>query len=254
MMQALPDLSAPNFFENSLSIKVGGRVFHVHAALINKTSEFFKAASKAEWRTDPSKPIELADETPENFEKYCQWLYTKMVSFKNPSLPNAFYNPVELYILGEKIMDQQFQDDVIDAMIAERITNSQSSKFYAKCPDLQSIKFLYDGTPGVSPMKRLIVDLWAYYMTHDFPDVEKLTDDAHKPFLADLLPVLIRSRLVHDASKFKPWSVRKNYHVHTMTAKGAARKTSETTSEGTLPAQVKGMASLLFQKWSGPAA
>jgi hypothetical protein len=57
----------------------GTEVIHVHENLISSSSEFFKNATKPEWRTE-SRPIDLSDELPYIFKRYCQWLYSGLIA------------------------------------------------------------------------------------------------------------------------------------------------------------------------------
>ncbi|CAN9106508.1 unnamed protein product [Alternaria sp. RS040] len=70
----LPDLSG-----KTIVVQVGNEVIHVHEGLISSSSEFFKNATKPEWRTE-SRPIDLSDEQPHIFKRYCQWLYSGVIA------------------------------------------------------------------------------------------------------------------------------------------------------------------------------
>ncbi|CAG5144452.1 uncharacterized protein ALTATR162_LOCUS1549 [Alternaria atra] len=60
----------PNLSGETIAVQAGDQVFYVHKSLIGNSSEFFKNATKPEWRTD-SRPIDLSDEEPRIFERYC---------------------------------------------------------------------------------------------------------------------------------------------------------------------------------------
>ena len=72
-----------------------------------------------------SKPIDLSDEHPAIFKKYCQWLYTKAIPPRE-SKENGFVYLARMYVLGEKIIDQAFQNAVVNAMIAHYVSAKSS--------------------------------------------------------------------------------------------------------------------------------
>ncbi|KAF7682229.1 hypothetical protein GT037_001205, partial [Alternaria burnsii] len=111
----LPDLSG-----ETIVVQVGNEVIHVHECLISSSSEFFKNATKPEWRTE-SRPIDLSDEQPDIFKRYCQWLYTGFIAPGPPGPPaeSSFRCLAYMYVLGEKIIDYEFQNAVIQAMMSD---------------------------------------------------------------------------------------------------------------------------------------
>ncbi|KAI2478507.1 BTB/POZ domain containing protein [Pyrenophora tritici-repentis] len=113
----LTDLSG-----ETIRVQAGNRIIYVHKALIAASSEFFRNVTKPEWTTH-SKVIDLSNQCPEIFEIYCQWLYSKrLLSSKRPFSGNPQGNTwisfAKFYVLGEEIMDQAFQNVIVDAMIA----------------------------------------------------------------------------------------------------------------------------------------
>ncbi|KAH8644972.1 hypothetical protein IG631_02436 [Alternaria alternata] len=134
---------------SSGSLMVGNEVVHVHEFLISSSSEFFKNATKPEWRTE-SRPIDLSDEQPHIFRRYCQWLYSGHMA---PDLPekSIFQCLAYMYVLGEKIVDYEFQNAVIQAIISDMGRKN-------KVPSLGTIKIIYDGTTEGSAARRLLVD------------------------------------------------------------------------------------------------
>ncbi|OWY57756.1 hypothetical protein AA0119_g423 [Alternaria tenuissima] len=117
------------------------------------SSEFFKNATKPEWRTE-SRPVDLSDEQPAIFKRYCQWLYTGFIA---PGLlaESSSGCLAYMYVLGEKIVDHEFQNAVIQAIISDMDRMNV-------VPSLRTIKIIYDGTTEESAARRLLVDSWAH--------------------------------------------------------------------------------------------
>ncbi|CAN9199729.1 unnamed protein product [Alternaria alternata] len=114
------------------------------------SSEFFKNATKPEWRTE-SRPVDLSDEQPAIFKRYCQWLYTGFIA---PGLlaESSSGCLAYMYVLGEKIVDHEFQNAVIQAIISDMDRMNV-------VPSLRTIKIIYDGTTEESAARRLLVDI-----------------------------------------------------------------------------------------------
>jgi hypothetical protein len=128
-------------------------MYYVHAGALTSSSEFFANAMKPEWRTDPTKPIDLSDEKPPMFETYCQWLYGKKIASK-PSLDDTELHVVKLYVFGEKIKDETFQHNVLAAFIQVSVSSDH-------CPADAIVRIIYAGTSSAtSPARRLLVDIW----------------------------------------------------------------------------------------------
>jgi hypothetical protein len=176
----------------------------VHKDLISSSSEFFKNATKPEWRTD-SKPIDLSDELPRICERYFQWLYTGTVA-PHDAGENGYRYLARMYVLGEKMMDQTFQNDVIKAIITRHSTAKLSQKRPGSMVlGLQAIKIIYDGTTENAPVRRLLVDIWTFNMVPSWISKENLLEQANKPFFDDLFLALLEKRGVPDPSHVRPW-------------------------------------------------
>ncbi|CAN9133150.1 unnamed protein product [Alternaria alternata] len=194
----LPDLSG-----ETIAVQVGNEVIHVYECLISSSSEFFKNATKPEWRTE-SRPVDLSDEQSDISKRYCQWLYTGFIA---PGLlVGNFECLAYMYVLGEKIVDHKFQNAVIQAMMSDMGRMNVA-------PNLETVKIIYDGTTEESVARRLFVDSYAHSMTSSWKAYKDLLKAAHKPFLNDLLPTIVEKRLTSPLPEDKPWiSQPHSYH------------------------------------------
>ena len=66
--------------EKQITVKVGtaSKPFKMHESILCSSSEFFQTRNKVEWSHD-EKPTGLPDHSPETFNIYVNWLYTRKV-------------------------------------------------------------------------------------------------------------------------------------------------------------------------------
>jgi hypothetical protein len=122
---------------------------------------------------------------------------------------NTFMYLARMYVLGEKIIDQAFQNAVVNAMIALHVSAKGSQNF----PSYSTIDIVYKGTSDNSPVRRLLVDLWAFNMLPTWHNLEILKEAGYKPFTDDLLQALVEKRGVPDTSQARPWVLQPDsYH------------------------------------------
>ncbi|KAI4634453.1 hypothetical protein J4E83_001772 [Alternaria metachromatica] len=120
-----------------------------------------------------------------------------------------------MYVLGEKLIDRTFQNDVVDAIIYRHITARLSQKpLRYKVPDLEAIGIIYKGAPRKAPVIRLLVDLWAFNMDSSWVTKTRLRAPENKPFLDDLLPALLDRRGLPDASQARPWISQRSFYYN----------------------------------------
>ncbi|KAF2130162.1 hypothetical protein P153DRAFT_290245 [Dothidotthia symphoricarpi CBS 119687] len=182
-------------------VLVGEKKFRIHKTHLRSSSDFFKNATKAEWTDpdDPAKPIDLSDESPDTFEAYGHWLYSRKILAKE-ELGATWNHLAHLYVLGEKLMDKTFQDAVIDTMIG--FNGSKRTT-----PASDAIIIIYKGTPGGSPARRLMVDFYAYMATSNWSGLhlKNISEFRGTEFLEELVPMLIEQREVPPLRVMRPW-------------------------------------------------
>lgn len=97
----------------------------------------------------------LPDE-PDVVCAYIKWLYTRRLFNTFTEYADgtpALTSLARLYVFGEKLLDNDFQDHVLNAFVAP----------YRKThwvPDDLSINIIYDGTPKSSPARRMLVNMY----------------------------------------------------------------------------------------------
>lgn len=116
----------------SITVRVGSgpsaREFSVHKDLITHYSPFFKAAlSDSRWKEGMSNMIDLPEDEPQLFKFYLCWLYgtwpfeyiTTCIKFDRKTLECAeFIQLADAYVFGNKILDFDFCDMVLDSLCA----------------------------------------------------------------------------------------------------------------------------------------
>lgn len=222
---------------------MGQDTIKVHEKILCATSEFFKKATKSEWaesRPDPD-TMDLTDDHPAVVKAYANWLYFRTLPTPDEhSLANGTFKAdcededmtkiddnhdlmdetqiflARAYVFGEKVIDNQFKDTIIDCMIACTVK-------FGDCPSHTAMNILYQGTLANSPARRLIVDFWVY-CAHDskgWAGSVKL----HTPeLIADALEAIVRKR---PFPKNRPWEESpEQYHEKNQVEDIAALSTS----------------------------
>jgi hypothetical protein len=104
---------------------------------------------KPEWvSAREGRPIDLKNEDLNIFTTYLQYLYTHQIDTSSDLETLA-----DTYVLGEMLMDLEFQDVVLDILMYE----CEKRKHYA---DMVLIKIIHNGTTDGSPARKLLVDLY----------------------------------------------------------------------------------------------
>lgn len=116
-----------------------------------------RLALRGEWKEARERTIPFPEDDPEVFSVYQQWLYGGRIHTYSSN--NALFKPddeyktlVQAYILGEKIMDQDFEDSIADAIV-EKLRSLR--RFDASLTDL-----VFDNTPSGLPLRRLWMDVY----------------------------------------------------------------------------------------------
>ncbi|KAK5159717.1 hypothetical protein BJ546DRAFT_950332 [Cryomyces antarcticus] len=153
----------------TVRVGTGNDEFSVHEELVCASSPFFEAAMKPHWKEAKDRLVELPEDTAEIFGIYIQWLYTKGIASlpEDPSsdsfLGEGYSLLASAYVLGEKLQDIAFKNDVVDAIMAESFNlNPNGQRLFPGC---HHIKIIYDGTPKSSLARRLLVDMYVRHGT-----------------------------------------------------------------------------------------
>lgn len=189
--------------------------FLVHQDLLCKQSPYFAAAAEEKWKEGQEHRIPLQCDNPRTIGLYVQWIYGGKIYSRlreERAEDDPTYNElsllVEAFIFGEMVQDGRFKDVVIDSLIASINTPGKEGKRWY--PSGPMVDRAYEGTPEGSPLRKLMVDIYAHHGNRHRLDGSKDIE-----FLKDLAGELYVDReryLLHDPTKMDLKSCR--YHHH----------------------------------------
>lgn len=196
--------------------------FTVHKDLLTKASPFFEAALDGAFAEGLDQAVKLPEEKPESFEWFVWWLYTGSLTtpwsanctesqrnvamashlrqtsehqrgtthfthddgdLRNSAGSPKYFLLLDLYSLADKLLATSLSNDVLDTMA--RLSESTNS-----VPTPSDTWILYDTIRGNAPMRRLVLDLFAYKKTDKLLESHK--DEWHPRFLRELVVKLKR--------------------------------------------------------------
>lgn len=153
----------------------------VHERLVNPRSEFARLALRGVWKEAQERTIKLPEDDPEIFSVYQQWLYDGLIHTGSqtlfPATDDEYEALVKAYILGEKLMDQDFKDAIIDAIL-DKFRNM--SRF-----DTGLTTLVLNGTPSGSPLRRLWMDVYYHFGSPQWLDDHPDSDPVDAGFVAE---------------------------------------------------------------------
>lgn len=130
----------------------------VHKNLVCRYSSFFKAACKGSFREAESNEVKLPDDEPETFDNFVQWLYAR--DFERPMTESGGPDWVcifDTYVLADKLGAPKFSNYVMNLMVHEAETRWDQE---LSLPNAAAVSVAYENTPGSSPLRRFLVDLY----------------------------------------------------------------------------------------------
>ncbi|KAF2158468.1 hypothetical protein M409DRAFT_71631 [Zasmidium cellare ATCC 36951] len=144
----------------------------IHKDLLCDNSPFFAASLKEDWKEGQEGKVPLPDDDYDTVELYRQWLYRDKLAVRRPAQESGtdgveFRNLVDAFIFGDKVQDGNFQDATIDALIAATNTPDLNNKTYY--PASTTVDHAFKHTLEDSPLRRLLVDMYAYHGSQEWP-------------------------------------------------------------------------------------
>lgn len=199
--------------------------FTVHEYLLRQ-SPFFDRMLNGTWKEATERRVELPEDDPDVFTIYVSWLYWNQI----PTIPTCesgqddseFLHLIQTYIFGDKIQDMAFQNTIVDAIIEKnRDSVRQGLPSKQSIPSPACVRLAYDNTLSGSPLRRLLVDLWA------LTEGGKVDKETPRRFLEDLIIKIrpssgkrlarttrIESGLYHHLPPDKSWAVEMGWLFH----------------------------------------
>lgn len=191
-----------------------------HEGILSKHSAFFRAALHKEWIEGQTRRVHLPDDEPELMYAYIQWIYSRKFSTditRDASGEPRFNKLAKLYVLGEKLLDGDFQDNVANAMILP----SRAEGIHKVSPGEDAIDIIYTSASRSSPARQLLVDMWVAYGCSSWVQRDEGEGwKVHQDFKDDLVEALLRRRClrehVHDEYPWLYSGMPCKYHTHTV--------------------------------------
>lgn len=198
--------------------------FHVHESVLFTSSQFFKAAISGSWKESQEHTIELPEDDPKAFAIYSHWLYFAEIpgllqaAKKGESAKQSaqeYYDLVSAYVLGDKLLDAEFQNAVIDAILDTCSTaDSQDGKVYF--PDADAVNHAYNNTTKSSKIRKMLVALYRHSAGYQW-----LSEEHPKEFLFSVAKGFAKRRRLFSVKSF----TRFEYYVSsTMVMQSLKRK------------------------------
>ncbi|KAM3421107.1 hypothetical protein BST61_g1521 [Cercospora zeina] len=150
------------------------KIFQLHDFLLKEHSEFFKAALNGQWKDGKDKNVKLPDDNPEEFDVYAEWLFCGKIASGTSKNVKPTKNEVwseqdllsRLYVLGEKLIDDEFCDCTLRALVElSKVTDEHGERYH---PGGGHVRTVYDGTMQSSPIRKYLVDLYCQEISKDW--------------------------------------------------------------------------------------
>ena len=189
------------------------QVFLVHENVLKKgSSPFFKARLRKEWIAisgGDEAPIVVDGHRPQTFELYVKWLYSGVFDLEQKGWTdgtfdleqNGWTGLVSAYILGDEILDREFQNSILAATI-----NQSASGSFA-VPGSRAVNMAYESLPEGSPLRRFFVYIFAIALVPKAVE-ESLDERYHHEFLLEVVMAMKKSQEGRKAGPGEAWPVR----------------------------------------------
>jgi hypothetical protein len=123
----------------------------VITSVVTRSSKFFQAAMKHDWKEAQEQRVPLPDTKVHVFEGYLQWLYTSDFTFTSRAESNSMS---EFFILGDFLEDLAFRNAVLDWFEAKYLGG-------LGLPNPTDIQLALDHTPPSSMLQQLFSEMWS---------------------------------------------------------------------------------------------
>jgi hypothetical protein len=161
-------LTCHSFSKGTIEVIVGGTnpaTFHVHEALVSRSSEYFRRALSREWTESCDRQVRLAEQEPDVFNFYLNWLYQCSLRVRNESAAEmadrSYPTIAKSYVLGDYLQDIAFRSAIIDAFAKK--PRMPTPHGVVRYPGPLDIHFIYGHTTRHSKFRSLLVQIYMKY-------------------------------------------------------------------------------------------
>ena len=137
--------------------------------------------------------MKLSEEEFEPVTAYVHWLYKRAIPNHLENRGNedqyeqqCYIHLSKLYALGERAIDCEFQNRVIDAIVATRRAPAEGIQYN---PIGEAVNIIYENTTRLAPARKLMVQIW-----YDYGRSKWLTQSTAKlnhDFMEDVMSALL---------------------------------------------------------------
>ncbi|USW54847.1 Putative BTB/POZ domain-containing protein [Septoria linicola] len=211
--KAPPTSEAEDYSIVPVVVEVGqsATLFYLTETRLRAFSKFFDTALKKEWLEGQQRKVPLPDEDPELFNVYANWIMTGKLFVEDESgVPGGQgkvrQKLVDLYILGDKLLDTDFKDRVTDALASVFVVRCDNT--HRMLGTAQRDKAYAHTTSGASLRRMIVGQLAAVSNTQDL-----ISEDDTKILLLDVALELTKSR-ARNVAAFKSEVEACAFHEH----------------------------------------
>jgi hypothetical protein len=200
----------------------------VHRDLISASSDFFQKALNGDFQ-EKDGIVRLSNQDSTLFALYVQWLYSKCLNHELGAQEQAelvsedddkdekkllilgghYKRLIKLYILGDVLQDEEFQNTTMDAIL--KLFRSSTSYPI----DDVNATIVLENLPPRSPLRKLLVDCWVYVREATW---YKDSDMDLRSYPSDFWVEVAEGLITHEEGRpgTYPWDLFPcQYHVHT---------------------------------------
>jgi hypothetical protein len=185
--------------------------FTIHEGLVKPHSEFVRLALRGDWKEAQEQTIPLPEDDPSVFSVYQQWLYGGQIY----TLCNTVFQVddeykilVKAYILGEKIMDQNFKDSAADAIV-------EKLRFLRRF-DTSLTDLVFENTLSTSPLRRLWMDVYFHFGNSEWLDAKMVGSPINSEFMVEFSRYQMQFRTGFGSFGKDAMFLSCTYHEHGM--------------------------------------
>ncbi|KAF2814836.1 uncharacterized protein BDZ99DRAFT_515607 [Mytilinidion resinicola] len=133
--------------------------FYIHEGIVRASSKFFDNALKPGWVESKERCVRLPEDDPDVFSIYQEWPYSLQIRVGAKEIAELYVVLCKAYCLGEKLMDCNFKDAIINEIIRNTKVVIDGEIYF---PGDWAIKLSYEGTTHISHLRKLLVDFLVY--------------------------------------------------------------------------------------------
>lgn len=175
----------------------GPQEFHVKRSVLCATSGFFKGSQNPAWSQPEG--LNLVDDDPEIFKRYMEFLHTDRCfvgdAWEAGRWGEGFHTLVRLYVFGLRILDEEFQDEIM-CKLCNSVDRCHPRPPF---PDRETIALIYAETHTSAKIRPFIIDVVTWSLDGERDELVTLGPDLGDEFMADLIKGLLRYRDYYEA-------------------------------------------------------